>query len=700
MSDIELENLPYEGNLLSLQNLPTGSEPIGFQDLGGQTFNNETHPDPPSEASDELRSPTGAYLGDGGQMSVEDVLALAYGAGFRGDDLIVAVAIAWRESRFKWEAVNDDRSTLDDSYGLWQVNILGNLAKGRPSADVLITPEGAAKAAFDLYTSGNSKRSAGTFYHWIGYRPKEAGRNYLSGLLKPQLASIASVAKQMGVWDSTQSARPGSIEIKTGRGTQWVGTGQLPDPFSVELGAPNEWRFGTTGENNYFDTQARFSPVGGPNTGGLSGLGSGLFRSSEDNRSSGGSGGVGSSGLLGAPLDVDQEPGPARRTVDSNEVNPADSTVRLDQPLRRNSVEIPSGGQVFHLDDGRSFVVYDFYDLNGPGVAYEINVESHGNFPEHQITADQFRGQDYVLGGSILELEGTQQHYGGHDAYQRFVQEVIDERFGPHNEAVLDPSILRVVLEVAGDQAMSPEELDRRLINTDYWRSRSSAALAWNDLAPTEQQHQIQTKAVQLQDNYFQRVGESKPVSFFYGDAEGVLSGVLSPGAWDSQVREVALRNPESPESRKIRQEGRDQLKFGVSVENTGGDLRRIGAEWGVQLGEQTLERWSTEVVNNVSSEDDFVDFVKRQAQVLYPWKDPERPTLEAAQPWMQTYERVMEKVPDIFNPTVQRALSGAMTQPDFESQLKGTEDWLFTKNAQETMDRQASSIGRRMGFV
>lgn len=51
--------------------------------------------------------------------------------GFEGDALRTAWAIVMRESRGKPGAYNGDRSTGDDSYGLFQINMLGYLGRHR-----------------------------------------------------------------------------------------------------------------------------------------------------------------------------------------------------------------------------------------------------------------------------------------------------------------------------------------------------------------------------------------------------------------------------------------------------------------------------------------------------------------------------------------------------------------------------------------
>ena len=77
-------------------------------------------------------------------------------AGFKGEALKTAWAIAKRESGGRPEAYNPDRSTGDDSYGLFQINMLGDLGPSRRKQfglqrnEDLLDPVVNAKAAFRM----------------------------------------------------------------------------------------------------------------------------------------------------------------------------------------------------------------------------------------------------------------------------------------------------------------------------------------------------------------------------------------------------------------------------------------------------------------------------------------------------------------------------------------------------------------------
>lgn len=88
---------------------------------------------------------------------------LIFEAGFRGEALEVAYAVALAESGGKASAHNDDESTGDDSYGLFQINMLGGMGPERRKQYGL-------KANKDLFHPPTNAR--------IAYEMSEAGKNW------------------------------------------------------------------------------------------------------------------------------------------------------------------------------------------------------------------------------------------------------------------------------------------------------------------------------------------------------------------------------------------------------------------------------------------------------------------------------------------------------------------------------------------
>lgn len=107
----------------------------------------------------------------GGTLSMQEIAKVAYAAGFRGNDLVQMVAIAQRESGGRSNAFNGNTKTGDQSYGLWQINMLGEMGKklapifGIDTYEQLFDPMTNARAAFTLY-----QRSGNTLRPWGGYK--------------------------------------------------------------------------------------------------------------------------------------------------------------------------------------------------------------------------------------------------------------------------------------------------------------------------------------------------------------------------------------------------------------------------------------------------------------------------------------------------------------------------------------------------
>ncbi|MFC6088528.1 type VII secretion target [Saccharothrix lopnurensis] len=94
------------------------------------------------------------------ELSPEEIARHAHAAGFRGEDLTIAVAVALAESGGDPRAHND--TPPDNSYGLWQINMLGSMGPARRrefglgSNRELFDPRENAKAANRISGDGRS----------------------------------------------------------------------------------------------------------------------------------------------------------------------------------------------------------------------------------------------------------------------------------------------------------------------------------------------------------------------------------------------------------------------------------------------------------------------------------------------------------------------------------------------------------------
>lgn len=113
-------------------------------------------------------------------LTIAELLALAAGAGFSGNDLAVAVAIALVESGGNPAAYNPEPGAKggtpagQGSYGLWQIYL-----KVHPefSTQQLLDPAGNAAAAYQVYV-----QSGFSFRQWTG--------SFVNGKYRSQLPAV------------------------------------------------------------------------------------------------------------------------------------------------------------------------------------------------------------------------------------------------------------------------------------------------------------------------------------------------------------------------------------------------------------------------------------------------------------------------------------------------------------------------------
>jgi hypothetical protein len=126
-----------------------------------------------------------ADLDAGGDvLSMRQILQLALKAGFPREHAIIMGAIAMAESQGKKRAHNPDASTGDDSFGIWQINMLGDLLRPRLAQFGL-------KDKWELLNPTVNARAARIVYKEArGFRPWST---YREGLHLPYMAQARAV---------------------------------------------------------------------------------------------------------------------------------------------------------------------------------------------------------------------------------------------------------------------------------------------------------------------------------------------------------------------------------------------------------------------------------------------------------------------------------------------------------------------------
>lgn len=367
-------------------------------------------------------------------------------------------------------------------------------------------------------------------------------------------------------------------------------------------------------------------------------------------------------------------------------------------------VNLPPGFGVI-TSRGKRYAVYGIrWGEGAPQIAFELvgnEVIPEGTW---NFTYD-LDDNTVVYGGSAAVLEGMDQTKSFSDQ----VWEMIDSFFGPAHparEALRSgdaDSLLKVFLEYSARPDMSEAELQRKIDNSDWSQRHNEQQKAWNSANPADRERMMTETAAQISTMWFDIVGERRGtddplIRYFAGQ---IASGKMTMRYFQVNHLEAgAAANPESPYSRDTRSEEEQQRQRGIDLENMGLEVTGLAERWGIQMADDDLKKWASDIVTNRASNEDLVTHLRTQASILYPWKDPEMETLTASTPWTSTFERVMEKKGGLFNPKIQAALTQGQPVFEFEKELKKSDEWLnTTKNARDSISEIASSFGRIMGF-
>lgn len=129
------------------------------------------------------------------RMTADQIYAVLRRNGADPQHAVTFTAIALRESGGDPSAHNGNAATNDNSYGLFQENIIGALARNRPPASELLTPDGAARGALNLWGGNDANLQT----HWRINTPGI----YQDGYLRNLPAAVAAATKA-GEWGSAQ----------------------------------------------------------------------------------------------------------------------------------------------------------------------------------------------------------------------------------------------------------------------------------------------------------------------------------------------------------------------------------------------------------------------------------------------------------------------------------------------------------------
>lgn len=168
----------------------------------------------------------------------QQLVDILRGAGFQGDALRTAYAVAMAESGGRATAFNGNRDTGDESYGLFQINMLGDLGPDRlkryglPSREALYDPQRNARIAYQMSGGGQN------WQPWSAYK-NGSYRQYLGG---DQSAAVQAPAPSATSPAATSSSPAASSGMASAYGQQPSGGDPRTRLASMLLGRSMERR--------------------------------------------------------------------------------------------------------------------------------------------------------------------------------------------------------------------------------------------------------------------------------------------------------------------------------------------------------------------------------------------------------------------------------------------------------------------------
>jgi hypothetical protein len=131
-------------------------------------------------------------------LSNADLQQLALGAGFTGDDIPIAAAVALAESGGNPKSHNS--TPPDDSYGLWQINMLGAMGPARRKQFGITSNE-------QLFDPSTNAKAAHTVWKGSGWK---AWTTYTSGKYKDHMSADTG-GLSVSATDNTPTGIAGAI---------------------------------------------------------------------------------------------------------------------------------------------------------------------------------------------------------------------------------------------------------------------------------------------------------------------------------------------------------------------------------------------------------------------------------------------------------------------------------------------------------
>jgi hypothetical protein len=172
-----------------------------------------------------------------GQVSIENLIGLAKGAGFSQSDAVIMAAIAMAESGGNSNAHN--AKPPDNSYGLWQINMIGNLGPERRQQIGISSDDKLKDPVINAHAAKLIKNSQG-FGAWTVYK---------TGAYKRFLPAAQAASSSPPITVYRPSTTGGFVPVGTEQGNLQLAQ-QIANSFNVPLYShvrPNSGGYHRTG---------------------------------------------------------------------------------------------------------------------------------------------------------------------------------------------------------------------------------------------------------------------------------------------------------------------------------------------------------------------------------------------------------------------------------------------------------------------
>ena len=373
--------------------------------------------------------------------------------------------------------------------------------------------------------------------------------------------------------------------------------------------------------------------------------------------------------------------------------------------------ELEVSGDLFRVNDGRIYAIAE----TGGGVTYyslvsreqRVRSDERATFVtngEWETLAANAGWHEWEQGGDIRELLGNVGEVG--------------RGLGP--EAMGDAGVVKTLLELASGQFMgedgqlSPLKLTDALFQTEYFQQTIEQERAYNSMTQVQRDNEILNKAGTIVGLWRMYLGESLTLpgsleelrsnpafAGWYQQAELLAKGMISQTRLiNTWIQPEALKNDQSPWSRTLEQEDRQQNQERIDVETKRGEVRDLAEGYGLSLSDEELMGYGQQLVDNDLSLDELEEKIDAQSVAFYGYKPPGMKWTTYADPYRRAKMELHEvALPDHTDEGLQEALQDGISLREYKKNLRSDSVWPTTTNGRNTIMNAFSFAGRHMGF-